>query len=428
MRSQLKAIDQPDQLSACKFSLLLGVYTTDNKIERYLRVARGILDINNAMFSFHDEPYFWSASEQCDFIAYIAANRKKLSPYFQGHLMIDQSHENYGKLSLYMHNLGAEHKRLLCFDIKLDTGESIGQVTFFDDRDDEFTQKKKDLLEELTSGLISILQRRSESENFYELYEEQRALNYSKTKFFQIIAHDLRAPFHGLIGFSDVLAHERESLDAESLQNIADYLHDTIYSTYNLLENLLNWAIAEGGRFVYHPINFKVKQASQIVYDVLNTLAVKKNIELIETIPADLTVFADINMITSVIQNLVSNALKFTKTDGTGKVIISACQTDQGVEITVQDTGLGMNEAQIKSVFEPQIKASYKGTIGERGTGLGLVLCKRFVDMNKGHISVSSKKGCGTTFKVSLPKANATHQVLLTKDLNLKSERIETET
>lgn len=83
MRSQLKAIDQPDQLSACKFSLLLGVYTTDNKIERYLRVARGILDINNAMFSFHDEPYFWSASEQCDFIAYIAANRKNYLHIFK---------------------------------------------------------------------------------------------------------------------------------------------------------------------------------------------------------------------------------------------------------------------------------------------------------------------------------------------------------
>ncbi|MBV7619152.1 HAMP domain-containing histidine kinase, partial [Escherichia coli] len=157
------------------------------------------------------------------------------------------------------------------------------------------------------------------------------ALNFSKTKFFQIIAHDLRAPFHGLLGFSEVLAQERETLDDSSVQNIADYLYDTAQSTYNLLESLLNWAMAEGGRFIYHPINFKLQQSSQIVCDVLNSLAAKKNIQLINQIDDDIKVYADINMITSVIQNLVSNALKFTPTDGTGKVTLRAEQADDGV-------------------------------------------------------------------------------------------------
>ncbi|WP_275423946.1 histidine kinase dimerization/phospho-acceptor domain-containing protein, partial [Acinetobacter baumannii] len=94
-------------------------------------------------------------------------------------------------------------------------------------------------------------------EELNELYEQQVALNSSKTKFFSIISHDLRAPFHGLLGFSEVLAKERETLDESSIQNIADYLYDTSQSTYNLLESLLTWAMAEGGRFVYHPINFK---------------------------------------------------------------------------------------------------------------------------------------------------------------------------
>ncbi len=108
-----------------------------------------------------------------------------------------------------------------------------------------------------------------------------------------------------------------------SIQNIADYLFDTAQSTYNLLESLLNWAMAEGGRFVYHPINFELKQSTKIVCDVLKSLAIKKNIELIDQVEEGIKVYADINMITSVIQNLVSNALKFTFTDGTGKVILT---------------------------------------------------------------------------------------------------------
>ncbi len=237
-------------------------------------------------------------------------------------------------------------------------------------------------------------------------------MNFSKTKFFQIIAHDLRAPFHGLLGFSEVLAQERETLDDSSIQNIADYLFDTAQSTYNLLESLLNWAMAEGGRFVYHPINFELKQSIKIVCDVLKSLAIKKNIELIDQVEEGIKVYADINMITSVIQNLVSNALKFTFTDGTGKVILRAEQTETSVDIYIQDTGLGMTAQQLETLFEPKLTVSFKGTAGEKGIGLGLVLCKRFVDLNHGQIVVESKEGVGTTFKVSLPIATSSHQVL----------------
>ncbi len=248
-------------------------------------------------------------------------------------------------------------------------------------------------------------------EELNELYEQQVAINSSKTKFFSIISHDLRAPFHGLLGFSEVLAKERETLDESSIQNIADYLYDTSQSTYNLLESLLTWAMAEGGRFVYHPINFKLRQVSNIVCDVLHTLALKKNIELVNGVPDDLNIYADINMMTSVIQNLVSNALKFTDVDGSGKVFIEAQQADTNVEITVRDTGLGMTEQQMANLFHPRITASFKGTAGEKGAGLGLSLCKRFVEINQGQITVSSKEGVGTTFKVLLPSAQESHEV-----------------
>ncbi|NLN56659.1 MAG: HAMP domain-containing histidine kinase, partial [Gammaproteobacteria bacterium] len=173
-----------------------------------------------------------------------------------------------------------------------------------------------------------------------------------------------------------------------------------------------NWAMAEGGRFVYHPINFELKQSTKIVCDVLRSLAIKKNIELIDQVDEGIKVYADINMITSVIQNLVSNALKFTSTDGTGKVILSVQATETSVDIYIRDTGLGMTPQQLENLFEQKLTVSFKGTAGEKGTGLGLVLCKRFVDLNHGQIVAESKEGEGTTFKVSLPVATSTHQVL----------------
>jgi len=417
MGLQVLEAHQTDQLSACKLSLLLGVYTADNKIARFMRIARAILNVENAIFTFHNEPYKWIASEESDFKALFVQNKKNFATYFENDLVITQPHPHYEKLSTHLSNLGVEHRRLLCYDLRFETKESIAHVYFFDHQQLEFTAKQLDLLKELTTGLITTLQRNFESEDYYELYEQERALNFSKTKFFQIIAHDLRAPFHGLIGFSDVLANERETLDDANAQNIANYLYETLQSTYSLLENLLNWAMSEGGRFEYHPINFKLKQTSRIVYDVLNTLAVKKNIELIEDVPADLTVFADMNMVTSIIQNLVSNALKFTHTDGTGKVSVTAKSVGSNIEIMIKDSGLGMTQSQIDQVFEPKIKVSFKGTTGEKGTGLGLVLCKRFVDLNHGEISVTSHKGEGTTFKVLLPTAKEPHLTLSSNEV-----------
>src|SRR5690606_1865376 len=125
---------------------------------------------------------------------------------------------------------------------------------------------------------------------------------------------------------------------------------------------------------------------------------------------------------TSVIQNLVSNALKFTPTDGTGRVIISANQSEAGVHISVRDTGLGMSQAQIDQLFQQSVTASIKGTAGEKGTGLGLVLCKRFIDLNHGEIFVDSREGEGTIFNVILPVATSTHQAL-TQD-QIKTEKL----
>ena len=401
-----------EQLSACKLSLLLGVFTSNNRVEGFLKFARGILQANRGILCFHHEPYIWYSSTE-GFKAFQAKKEANLASFFEGDTILTTPHKNYAAFSKHIDDLGVEHQRIVGFDLKINHTESIGQVILFDEHNEPFDQKNLELVHEFAMSLINIIELRSDYAELKELYEQQSALNFSKTKFFQIIAHDLRAPFHGLIGFSEVLAQERDTLDESNIQSIADYLLDTSQSTYNLLESLLNWAMAEGGRFVYHPINFNLKQSSKIVFDVLNGLAMNKDIQLIDRVPDDLKVYADINMVTSVLQNLVSNALKFTHMDGTGKVTISAEQSADFVDIYIQDTGLGMTASQIDELFSPRLTISFKGTAGEKGTGLGLVLCKRFVDLNQGTISVQSKEGAGTTFKVSLPIASNTHQALM---------------
>lgn len=405
---------QTELLASCRLSLLMGVYTNDNRIMEFLKFARGILQTDSALLTFKNEPYIWYASDR-EFKAFLAeADEDHLNQFFTDQARIDQHADNYSAYSDYMRQLGVGHERIVAFDLKYHN-DSIGKVILFDDQSTAFVKKQLNIVEEFVQSFVNIIQLRVENAELKELCEQQSALNFSKTKFFQIIAHDLRAPFHGLLGFSEVLAQERDTLDDSSVQNIADYLYDTTQSTYNLLESLLNWAMAEGGRFVYHPINFDLHQSAKIVCNVLTSLAVKKNIQLVNTISEGTKVNADINMITSVMQNLVSNALKFTHTDGRGVVTIHAESQGDRVQFSIQDTGLGMSQAQINDLFQQKLTVSIKGTAGERGTGLGLVLCKRFVDLNFGEIKVISKEGEGTIFKVWLPIATSNHQALSTE-------------
>lgn len=423
MKMQLLEIgSETEQLSACKLSLLLGVFTPTNQVERFLKFARKMLEADQAVLTFHNEPYIWYSSRH-GFKAFCSPGETCLSPYFEGQTFIDHQHAQYANLVQHIGEFGVEANRYLAFDLRMSDGVSIGQALFFDLKQESFAPEDIAAVNDFTTSLIHVIELKADHAELKDMYEQQAALNFSKTKFFQIIAHDLRAPFHGLLGFSEVLAQERETLDESSVQSIAEYLYDTAQSTYNLLESLLNWAMAEGGRFIYHPINFELKQSTKIVCDVLNSLALKKNIQLIDQIEDDIKVYADINMITSVIQNLVSNALKFTPIDGTGKVIIAANRSDTDVHISVRDTGLGMNQAQIAQLFQQSVTASIKGTAGEKGTGLGLVLCKRFIDLNHGEIFVESQEGEGTIFHVTLPAATNAHQALIPEQI-IKNEKV----
>ena len=220
--------------------------TNNNTEKNNYKVALNLASKINEDVKFNSR--FLVANENGDFKAASVPHKLSLSPYFGNQLIVSETHKNYEKFSQYMAEIGIKHQRLLCYDFKLEDDDSIAHVYFYDDKDTRFTSKQQALLEELSSGLVTILARKSESQDYYELYEQERALNFSKTKFFQVIAHDLRAPFHGLIGFSDVLANERETLSDDGIQDIADYIGITRSYLFHLFNKNLKMSPQQIGR------------------------------------------------------------------------------------------------------------------------------------------------------------------------------------
>jgi len=249
-------------------------------------------------------------------------------------------------------------------------------------------------LEELTSLNECIVQKN-------ETLDE---LNATKDKFFSIIAHDLKNPFNILFGFSELLVKNVEKYAPEKVQQFAQHIYDTSRETYTLLENLLEWSRLQTGKL--SPIPVKVKP-SELIYEVKSLcekMSKSKNIDLQSIINCDDFIWADKEMIETVLRNLVTNALKFTKPEG--KVKIETRNSEKNVLFIVSDTGIGIESGHIGKLFRIDSKLSKKGTANEKGTGLGLILCKEFVEKHGGTIWVESEVGKGSDFKFTIPKIN----------------------
>lgn len=231
--------------------------------------------------------------------------------------------------------------------------------------------------------------------------EHLRELNATKDKFFSILGHDLRSPFNSIIGFSELLTNEVDSFNKDEIKEMAESIYKTGMETYGLLNNLLEWSRSQTGNMKFNPAKIKIYDIAESAVDLLNDNAKRKNIEVSVDIPEKTTAFIDENMIKTVIRNLLSNAIKFTHEKGSIK--ISAKDNDDFVDITVSDTGVGMEPDDIKKLFRIDEVISTQGTSEEKGTGLGLVLCHDFVKKNNGDIRVESTVDKGSRFTVSLP-------------------------
>jgi PAS domain S-box-containing protein len=274
----------------------------------------------------------------------------------------------------------------------------------------QFRKKSEDLQE--TNTLLEGRQKEillqseelaEQTQRLLMINAELECLNRTKDKFFSIIAHDLRNPFNAIIGFSELLRNDFHEMDNKQKLNVLELINVSSQTAYNLLENLLQWARTQTDKIKFNPENFDLAEIVNSVFDLQGIIARKKGVKLKNEIAPKTLVHADKNMINTVLRNLISNAIKFSNPDG--EIVITVNLTDEIVEVIVIDDGVGMSRESLGKLFRIDTYYSTSGTMGESGTGLGLIICKEFVEKNSGRIKAISAEGAGTTLSFTLNPA-----------------------
>ena len=256
-----------------------------------------------------------------------------------------------------------------------------------------------------TLGIVTdITEHRIKNEELKELVKHKEQLIKSKDKLISIVSHDLRAPFTSLLGFSEILLNENDLTDHEK-QEYLEYIYDASKSQLQLINYLLDWSRLQTGKMRIEPRRLNIKDVIANCISVLTGAAIRKNIEIITKINDVLYINADERLISQAITNLISNAIKFTMP---GKNIFLRVNKfkEKMIEIIVKDEGIGISEKNMTKIFKIDEKLSLTGTMGEKGTGLGLALVKEIVEKHNGQIWFYSKEGEGSEFHFTLPEAN----------------------
>lgn len=241
-----------------------------------------------------------------------------------------------------------------------------------------------------------------------KIENQLRDLNATKDKIFSIIAHDLRTPFSSIIGFTDLLLNNFDKYDSDRVKKILQYINLSAKPTLDVLTNLLNWVSVQTGQLGFQPEKCRLKLLVKEVIEILTPTATIKNIMLSYNIPEDFEVYADVNMLKSVVQNLITNSIKFSHAGGS--VDVRVLNKGEFIEFEISDEGVGINEKQKEALFLINSQKSTTGTSGEKGSGLGLILCKEFIEKHGGKIHVESRQESGSRFVFTIPLDNKKHQ------------------
>ena len=265
-------------------------------------------------------------------------------------------------------------------------------------------QETNSLLEERQQQTLRLAEELAQQTQDLRLINtELEHLNRTKDKFFSIIAHDLRNPFNAIIGFSELLRNDFDDMDRQQKLNLLELINVSSETAFNLLENLLQWARTQTDKIKFNPENFDLAEAIRSVINLHGINAEKKGVTFRIGIQDQTMVYADKNMINAVLRNLISNAIKYSGLGG--EIILSASESADMVEVMVRDKGIGMNKENLGKLFRIDTYHSTSGTMGESGTGLGLLICKEFVEKNNGRIKASSIEGSGTILSFTLNRA-----------------------
>jgi PAS domain S-box-containing protein len=284
------------------------------------------------------------------------------------------------------------------------------------EKENVYSERDVDFLVSIGSHIARSIERKKAEEEIKLKNEQFQLSDAEKDKFFSIIAHDLRGPLSAFVGATQIITEEIQTMSVEEIKEITLSMKISASNIYHLLENLLEWSRLKRGGMDFSPERINLKEEIAAAVDVLSESALKKKIELTYSIPSEMFVFADNHMFDTVIRNLVSNAIKFTPTGG--KVTASAVyDNDHSIEISVRDSGIGMTKELKDKLFMINEKTNRNGTEGELSTGLGLLLCKDFIEKHDGRIWVESEVGKGSTFSFTIgnfkiPKQNYSDNLL----------------
>jgi ligand-binding sensor domain-containing protein/signal transduction histidine kinase len=284
-------------------------------------------------------------------------------------------------------------------------------------------EKQKNVLEKLVNKRTREIEEKNERLNDKNILLEQRQqfidkqskdlsisndklilLNETKDKFFSIIAHDLKNPFSSIFGFCEILSRRYETMNDTNRKKAIDVIYDSSRKIFKLLENLLQWARSQTGAIKYEPAEFMLDEVVATNILLLENMALQKKLKIRDYIESGIKVFADKNMVDTVIRNLITNAIKFTDS---GWIGIETIQEKDYTKVKIIDTGVGISIDKLDKLFNVVGSKSTYGTRGEPGTGLGLILCKEFVQKHGGTIGVESELGKGSTIYFTIPTKSA---------------------
>jgi PAS domain S-box-containing protein len=281
-------------------------------------------------------------------------------------------------------------------------GNLIGAIVLQDyHNEDTYHESDKEILTFVSEQIALAIDKKRGEDKLLSYSNELKELVASKDKFFSIVAHDLKSPFTALLGYSEMIANEYMEMTKEELKEFAVNMNDVAKKTFTLLENLLEWSRVQTGRMKYSPENVSLFKLSQQVVELYLENARNKGIVIKSRVYPEHEIYADSNMIFTILRNLVSNAVKFTKSNG--EIVILSKRKNDMIEIKVKDNGVGMRDEDMLKLFRIDVHHSDIGTEKEKGTGLGLILCKELVEKNGGEISVQSELGVGSSFIFTLP-------------------------
>ncbi|HET54928.1 MAG TPA: PAS domain S-box protein [Ignavibacteria bacterium] len=285
-------------------------------------------------------------------------------------------------------------------------GKTIGVIVVQDyHKADTYGEEEKQILVFVAEQIAQVIERKRNAEAIKKFSEELKELNATKDKFFSIIAHDLKNPFITIMGFSDILLADYNELSDEERKYYIEEMKKSADLSHNLLQNLLQWSRAQTGRIDYNPEKINLMSVVKENFNLLEKTAANKNIKFIHKISENIFINADEAMLNTVLRNLLTNAIKFSYKNS--QITLAAENyNEKEIIVKVVDSGVGMNKNRVDSLFKLDTTNTTPGTANEAGTGLGLILCKEFIEKHGGKIWVESEEGKGTTFNFTLPKSN----------------------